>query len=457
MNRLLLLCAAAALAGCQTLAVSSGMGLGESEAVAAAVPDALPFTVPAERATSFAALYDDPLLAQYIERALAANTDVEAARARLAGAEARLAQARARRSLTISGGASGGVATLLSDFDVDDSAGLNLGLGYDPDIFGGIRAGIRSEAARTAIAQADLARLRRTIAARTAQSYIAVVASDARLALARENFEFLGETLRVSRARFEAGDIARADFALSEAEYENSRAGLVAQELSARETRRALASLINAFADEDLPVAPALPRALGPGVGLREAADRAVLSRFDVEAARLAVIAAAADVDAVRASTLPSVSLSGSVAGGLKLSDLFDIDTYVARLTAGLSDVIFDGGGEAARIDGAEANVDAALARFESQAREAYRELVSGFDRVAVARQRVTALEAASAAAETSLELENIRFDLGEAILLDVLTVQRRVNSIRGARISAEADLLQSLSDAHLAAGPAEG
>ena len=455
MNKAWLL-GAALLCGCQTLAIADPAGLGTGEAIAATVPDALPFAVPAERAASFGALYDDPLLARYIQRALSENTDIDAARARLRGAEARLAQARARRSLTLSAGASAGVATALDDIDPIDNAGLNLGVGYDPDLFGGLRAGVRGEAARAAIAQFDLARLRRAIAARTAQSYIAVVAADARLALARENFEFLGETLRVSRARFEAGDIARADFALSEAEYENSRAALVDQELSARETRRALATLINAYADEALPVADALPRALGPGVGLREAADRAVLSRFDVEAARLGVVAAVADVDAVRASTLPSVSLSGSVAGGLKLSDLLDIDTYIARLTAGISDVLFDGGGETARIEGARASVDAALARFEAQARDAYRELVSGFDRVAVAEQRVRALQAASAAAETALELEQVRFDLGEAILLDVLTVQRRVNSIRGARISAEADLLQSLADAYLAAGPAQ-
>lgn len=455
MNRAWLL-GAALVASCQSLAISESYGGGEAARVADAVPAALPFAVPNERAASFAALYDDPLLASYIDRALAANTDIDSARARLRSAEARLAQAEARDGFIISTGASAGVATALDDIDLVDNAGLSLSAGYDADIFGALQSGIDSETARVAIASAELARLRRTVAARTAQSYVAVVAADARLALARENFDFLGETLRVSRARFEAGDIARADYALSEAEYENSRAALVDQELSARETRRALATLLNAFADEDLPVAPALPRALGPGVGLREAADRAVLSRFDVEAARLGVVASVAEVDAVVASTLPSVSLTASVAGGLKLSDLLDIDTYLARLTAGISDIIFDGGGEAARIDAAEANVDAALARFEAQAREAYRELVSGFDRVFVAEQRVRALQAAGEAAETALELEQIRFDLGEAILLDVLTVQRRVNAIRGARIGAEADLLQSLADAHLAAGPAD-
>ena len=461
-SRALLLSSALFLASCQSLNFGERMAMRGGEealdragAVEASLPDALPFAVSPTRADSFAGLYADPLLGEYIDRALAANTDLAQARARLAAAEARLRQAEARDSFTLSAGASGGLSTLLSDFDVNDSAGLNLGVGYVPDVFGGIAADVDGSAAREGIARAELARLRRTIAARTAQSYIAVIAADARLALARENFEFLGETQRVSQARFELGQTARADFALSEAEYENSRAALADQELSARERRRALAALINAFADEDLAVAPDLPRPSAAAIGLREAADRAVLSRFDVQAARLGVVAAVADVDSTIASTLPSFSLNGGITGGLNLSDLFDVDTYIARLTASISDVLFDGGGEEARIDGAQANVEGALARFEAQARDAYSDLVAGFDRVEVARLRIAALDAAADAAQSALDLETIRFEEGDAILLDVLTVQRRVNSILGARISAEADLLQSLADAHLAAGPA--
>ena len=456
MSRSWVLGIAVALSGCSTLDRSVAESTDAKRgAVEARVPMALPFAVSPVRADSFAALFEDALLSVYLDRALAANTDLAGARARLAGAEARLAQARASRGPRVSADASAGVATLVSDFDLNDNAGAGLGVAYDPDVFGRLRANVRGAEARRALQAAELARLQRVILARTVQAYIATIAADAQLELARENFEFLGETLRVSRARFEAGDTSRADFALSEAEYENARASLAAQELGARETRRALASLIGAFADEELPVAETLPRVGAAGIGLMGGADRAVLTRWDVEASRLGVVSAVASVDAVQASTLPSFSITGGVSGGLELSDLFDIDTYVARLSAAVSDVIFDNGLDAARITEAETGIDAALAAYEASAREAYRELVSGFDRAENFEARLAALDAASVAAERALELENIRFDLGEAILLDVLTVQRRVNFIQSDRIRTESGYLQAVADAHLAAGPA--
>jgi outer membrane protein TolC len=430
----------------------------EQAALADGIPDRLPTALTSLqsgiRPESLSALYADPLLTGYLDRAVAANTDIATARIRLTAAEARLRQARARRSLSLSTSGALVLATGIEDIDLTDSGSLGLSAAYDPDLFGGLRAGLRSADARRAIQDAEFARLQRIIQTRTAQSYIAAVAAEAQLALAQENFDFLGETLRVSRARFDAGDIARADFALSEAEYENSRAALAAQTLSARETRRALATLLNEFADEDLMLAPDLPVTNGLTMSLQSQADQAVLSRFDVEAARLAVVAAAADVDAVRASTLPSISLSGGLSGGLSIGDLFDIDTYISRLSASIADTIFDGGGEAARLDEAKTAIDLALINYEVNARDAYRELTSSFDQVEVSAARVTALQAASVAAERALELETIRFDLGEAILLDVLTVQRRVNSILSARISAEAAYLQALAEADLAAGP---
>ncbi len=454
------------ITACQSgLSALSGEALDESASAQQSVlADAIPDTLPSAfisvqsqtgpRASTLASLYSDSLLMTYLDRAAGESTDLATARLRLEAAEARLRQARARRSFSLSASGSLGAATGLDDIDFSDEGGVSLSAAYDPDLFGGLRAGVRSAEARRAIQSAELERLQRVILSRTAQSYIAAVAADAQLALAQENFDFLGETLRVSRARFEAGDIARSDYALSEAEYENSRAALAAQTLSARDSSRALASLLNAFADEELALATTLPAASGLSVSIQSGADQAVLSRWDVEAARLGVVAAVADFDATRAATLPSISLSGRVGGGLSISDLFDIDTYVSRLSASIADTIFDGDGETARIDEAKTAIDLALVAYEARAREAYRELTSSFDAVEVAAARVTALQAASVAAERALELETIRFDLGEAILLDVLTVQRRVNSILSARISAEATYLQALADADLASGP---
>jgi len=275
------------------------------------------------------------------------------------------------------------------------------------------------------------------------------------LQLAQTNFEFLGETLRVSEARFNAGDIARADYALSQAEYENARASLLAQQLSTRESRRSLADLVGRYDIDNLPIAAQLPAVAVDGVNLAGGARRAVLARYDVQAQRYAVIAAAAEADATKAQTLPNFSLDASLGGGSAVATLLDLDTYLARLALAVSDTVFDNGADTARIADARTRIDASLIRYEEGLRDAYREVISAVDRSEVFRARLAALDKASAAAERALELEEIRYDLGESILLDVLTLQRRVNSIQSSRIREEAAVRIALIDAFLAAGPA--
>jgi len=256
-------------------------------------------------AQSFADLLPDPQLTDYLNAALDGNNSIEQARIAVEAADLRLTQAQARRGPFIGLSGSTGLSTAVDDFDLSDSARVSASVSLDPDLFGELRANIRGSEAQVYLREAELARLQRVVLALTAQAYVQAIEADLQLALAQENFEFLGETLRVSRARFEAGDTARSDYALAEAEYENSRASLFAQQLSTREARRTLADLVGRYDVDALPIANSLPPIAIGGAALRASANRAVLSRYDVEAQRLAVVSAAASVDSTRASTLP--------------------------------------------------------------------------------------------------------------------------------------------------------
>ena len=426
-------------------------------AVEARLPAALPANVPfapdpGQVLGGLDALLPDPVLAGHLDAVLRANRDLAGARIAADIAGARLEQAWARRLPRIGVSADAGVASFLSDIDLSDSGGLGATASYDPDLFGGIAASVRSAALREEIAELDAARLARVLLARTAQSYVQAIEADSQLALARENFDFLGETLRVSRARFEGGAIARADFALSEAEYENARASLQAQELAARAARRTLAELRGDYADAVPAIAARLPDLAAPGLGY--ATPRQLLGRHDVRASAAAVRAASADLDAVVAANRPGASIVAALGGGGDIGDVFDIDSYVARLTASVADTVF-GGGEVAREREARLRVSDAVLRHEQILRDAYAQMAGALDRTAVLDAQLTALNRAAEAADTALELETIRYDLGEAILLDVLTVQRRVNAIQSSAIRARSQYLQAAIDAHLAVGPA--
>ncbi len=440
------------VAGCQTPT---------GDRVASAIDDQVN-TVPSvwqgeaatdSRPESWQALFDDPLLRAFLIKAEAANLDLVQAEARVRQSEASLRQSRALLGPSVTANLSASGTAILSDLETtSDSASSVLNVSWDPDVFGVNRASVRAAELQLDVQRADAERLRRIILAQTARAYFQIVEADQQLSLAEENLTFLEETKRVSEVRFEAGDIARSDLALAELEFENAVAGLRNQEFASRSARRALSVLIGDFGDADLTVAPVLPAATE--VGLYAVPARLLETRYDILAGRAALLAELANFDATRKSNWPDLVLSGRVASsGAQLSDLFDPDFYVASLVASTSAVLFDSGRNAAQIEAAEARIDAAIAAYAETVRAAVFQVNDAFDETETLRGALAALERASASAEEALALEQIKFDLGETILLDVLTVQRRVNAIQSARISTERRLLDAQVDAHLALG----
>jgi NodT family efflux transporter outer membrane factor (OMF) lipoprotein len=414
------------------------------------------------RAESFAALYDDPALSDYLTLASEGNYDLEQARLRVSRAEAQLDLSESRRGPSVNSSLGASASEFLGSIErISESVNLGLSAGYDPDLFGQLKNDVESAQARLGIARADEKRLRRVILSGVISAYVNAVEAQLQLAVAEQNLEFLKETERVTRARFEAGDIAGSDLALSELEFQSARANVAEQRFAAADARRALSILIGGFGDSDLTNLPVLaqqlPNLSGVTPGLTVSPSDAVLSRYDVKAARLGVIDAAAQLEAIRADDLPSASITSALSGGRPILDLLDIDTYIASIAASLSYNIFDGGANKALQDDAEAALDTQLSFYAETLRTALRDMDGSVNQAEALAQSLNALQSAETAAERALELESIRFDLGESILLDVLTVQRRVDGIRSARLRTQRRYLEAIARAHLALGPGSG
>lgn len=402
---------------------------------------------------SWQTLFDDAFLANYLARAEQQNLDLLQAKARLREAEANLFQSRALLGPTITASFSASGLTNLSEpSNISDSGSAGLNARWDPDLFGINRATVRQAKARFQLQQADAERLRRIILVQTARAYFQIIEADLQLELARENLSFLEETQRVSEARFDAGDIARSELALAELEFENALASLRNQEFAARSARRALSILIGDFGADDLDVAKHLPSPRD--IGLHPVPANLVSARYDVLAARAALSVEMEGLTLAQRANWPSLQLSGRVgSSGAEISDLFDPDFYIASLTASLDAVIFDSRRNRGQVEAAKARLDAVIAAYAQVIRSAIRDVNEAFDEYATLSEALAALERARLSAEEALALEQIKFDLGETILLDVLTVQRRVNAVRGARISTERRLLDTQISAYLSLG----
>ena len=215
------LAAALVLAGCMTQPVvpSPHAGVPVPEAFSAggtqaAVPPA-PWTVapPAEAQPrgEWWLGFQDPALAELVQRAGSANTCIQQAAGRLAEARSLLRSADAARSVQV--GASAGV-TLQAGAATTGSAtpatlgtaGLNVS--YELDLFGKLSQ--TSDAARLdADARAALLQSTRLmVQADVAQTYLQLRAAQTELQLVNESLAAYQDTLRLTQRRQQAGDVA---------------------------------------------------------------------------------------------------------------------------------------------------------------------------------------------------------------------------------------------------------
>jgi multidrug efflux system outer membrane protein len=356
--------------------------------------------------------FRDPVLASLVERAAQANTDVQEAMARVAQARALVRAANADRLPQVDAGAS-----------VDRGAGANSPLGprpatlwqagatlaYEPDLFG--RATGRHDAA-SLDAQAREALLQSTrlaIQAETAQTYLALRALDVERTLVRETVEAYAGTLRLTQRRYQAGDVAELDVVRVQAEVAATEAEALALDRQRATLEHALAVLVGEPAsqfslasDEWATTLPVIPAGVPATVLAR---------RPDVAAAQSSLLAAQAPVGVAQAAWFPSLALTAG--GGFASPELGDLFKWSARawsVGALLSLPIFDGGRREAGVQDAQAQLDAALARYRGQVLVAFKEVEDQLAARSLLSEQAQAQDRAVTAARRATTISETRY-----------------------------------------------
>ena len=387
--------------------------------------------------------YRDPLLMGYLRQAAAQNYDIRAAQMRVKGAEADLRRSASRLKPRFDGNGSASAGALLSDIDDPfDSYGLGISGRWDPDIFGQTESLIETSRASLRAQEALLADTRQAVLAATGRAYVRAVEAQLQVDLAKINLDFLKESRRISEARYRLGDTAKGDFSFAEANYQSALASYETTVQAARAAKRALSILLGDYPIESLALADELeaPKRLPA----RNFPARVLENRPDIIATRAQLAGRVAALQGAKLARWPSLDITGGLTSASRFSDLFDPGDYIARLGAGLAQVLFDGGAIDAGIDRAQADLDGALLIYEQRLRRAMGEISDAYDRAETLQRTLVNLEKASKAANEALRLESIQFDLGESSLLDVLQVQTRVNNIDASLIRTKAALFET-------------
>ncbi|MBH5322019.1 efflux transporter outer membrane subunit [Aurantiacibacter sediminis] len=391
--------------------------------------------------TEYWTLLGDPLLTDFVEQAIVENRDLAQSAARLEQARASLVQARAGYYPTVF--ANGGV-----NRDIGDNArdGVQLSLGADAnwelDLFGQISGNVaaaRADFATAGYSQADLQRL---IVGQVAIATINARATAEQLEIARNTLAFQDDNLQIARWRNQAGLVSSLDVEQARAQRAATAATIPLLESSLVATANAISTLIGETPgrvldeiESDVETRVPAPPQLD---GFAPPAE--VLSRRpDVRAAEANLIASSARIGVVRAQLLPLVRLTGSIGtGGTNFSNLFDVIT--GSIFGGISQLLFDGGATAARVDSAEAGARASLAAWEQEILSALEEVESAAVDQRTADERIDIQNEAVDAASNSVILARSQYQAGLTDFRTLLVAENQLLAARNNLVGAEAD-----------------
>ncbi|HVJ00199.1 MAG TPA: TolC family protein [Sphingomonas sp.] len=392
-------------------------------------------------------LYDDPVLDGLVADALKANTDLRVAIANIAKARAGLKAARADELPQTNIGASGTYGRLpegqrqpgadREDWAID--AGLDVA--YEVDLFGRVSRNVEAAEGDVEAARADADAVRVLVVADTTRAYADAASAAARLAVAQHTVDLLDKSLTLTDRRHSAGLATGLDTARIGALREQRAAEVPTIEAErdaalfrlATLTGRAPADLPPIAGKRDTVLEITRPIPVGDGQAL-------LARRPDVRAAERRLAAATARIGVATADLYPHISLGGSVGStGNSLGDIFGGGPLRWLLGPLISWSFPNQSAARARIAGAEADSQAALARFDGTVLTALRETETALSAYAHHLQRRTSLKAAYEQAERAATITRAQQREGAVNSLDLLDAERTLADARAALADADA------------------
>jgi len=376
--------------------------------------------------------FSDPALTRLVETALANNTDIGIAVARVRESQANAQLAHAQLFPTVdlvAGGARSRSVSAFGQPQLQTAAQPQIQIAYELDLFG--RISDLASAARSAylssVAARDAARL--AVASVTANSYIVLLGLDARREVVRATLAARAESLKLAQRRVESGYSPRLELQQAQAEYDATAQILPQLDQAIAQTENALSVLTGTLPTTvqrgslSQLAKPTIPNGL-PSSLLRR--------RPDIAQAELALAAADSSLAAARRRFLPRVQLTAA-AGAAFSTLLRDDPISVWSVGGSILAPLFQGGRLTAQAEAAGAQRDQAAFAYRKAALTGFREVedalvsVERLDgQVALAtHQRDTLAEA--------LRLATNRYREGYSPYLEQLDAQR---SLLGSELS---------------------
>ncbi|TAL31668.1 MAG: efflux transporter outer membrane subunit [Alphaproteobacteria bacterium] len=384
-----------------------------------------------------------------MDMALANNNDLRAALARVqqARASARIAGAELFPTLDATGNAGGTLSHRKgrdSRWDTDNSAGLSVG--YELDLFGGNRAGVKAARARLTGSVFDHDALALVLMGDVARQYFSLVNLRERVAIAESNLVNERNVMKIVQARFDAGSSSALDVSRQKAEVATNEAALAALKNQASISENALSVLLGQAPKNFKLKTKLLSQIKAPKVPLTQPSAVAQ-QRPDIRKSEQDLIAANADIGVARAALFPSINLGATALAA------FNPAAQSLALAASLVGPIFHGGALQGGVQKATAREMELAENYRKIILTSLQEVENALSSAKAARAREQSFSVAMAESRKTYNLSRDLYQAGSVDYQTMLDSQRTLLSAEDSHAQSELELLNAIVDLYKALG----
>ena len=396
-------------------------------------------------------VFTDPVLADYIERALACNLtlndaylNVELAKTQLKGAKLAFFPSVA---LSPNGAGASYAGSAMSW-----TYSLPLAVSWEVDIFGKMLNNKRSAAVGVESAEYYAQAVRSQIIAAVANTYYAIASVESQLALSRNTARLWAQSVQTMQTLFEAGNTNKAAVVQFEANYQSVLASITDLEVTRVKLNNTMSILLGTMPQECPVSADAtltLPEIVVPGVPMQYLANRP-----DVNVAERGLASAYYATSSARAAFYPGLTITAN--GGftnLLGSFIKNPGDWFVQLAGSLAAPLFSRGQNIARLEAAKISQKQAMNKFESTVMSAASEVSEALTTYEKAGERAGYLAKQIEALQKSVEYTNDLLVYSNGTYLEVLTAQQSLLQAQMNQLSCQLTRAQAVINLYQAMG----
>jgi outer membrane protein TolC len=305
-----------------------------------------------------------------------------------------------------------------------------------------LRTGIKRADAAIAVAKAKAEVARRGLAATVTKAYYALIVAERKYSNAQEALNQSQRSLQISQDLERGREVAHSDVVKSQLQFTGQQQAFEEAKLAIESARLDLAVLLFRDFDEnfsivdDLDVAPALP----PMTDVQAMAER---ENPLLAQAMAALRASDLDIAVARQAFLPTLTIDpvygieanafawhSTVAAAKDAGPVPNLGYFI---TASLNMPLWDWGVRRSKVKQAELRRQQAGLDLSTAQRTLVKNLHSFFGEAQTAREQVDLLRRTVDLASESLRLNTLRYQAGEATILELVDAQTTLTQARNA------------------------